>query len=153
MPPCLGLVVGANYLSVDIKLLSYSSMVDRRTEVKPFSWFQVMACSYCNHSKSSGREDECYSLATPYFVRGTEEGYQPPTRLTDEQRLRGCSKIKYDGRKIRADLFNVIPTDSALRSLPFDQVVDPDSTDLFSSQSDITAKLTSEELAAGKEWW
>jgi len=109
-----------------------------------------MACSYCNHNKAR-RENACDSLNTPYRDRKIH-GYNS-IDLTDEQLFRGCLDISYDGNKIRIDLFKIIPTDSALRILPFDQIVDPNTVDLLAPQADITAKLTAAELASGKEWW
>lgn len=61
--------------------------------------------------------------------------------MNSGQKIMGCEKIGYNGAKIPAPLFKIIPKDSFLRKYPLDQLVDG-----FTQEMDLESELTVEQL-------
>ena len=120
-------------------------MADKQQEQPSWVWADVMACSYCNHYQwvgTHGASQFCQNKDSPYYESSRPDWIG--TDLTSEQLLRGCDKIDYNGQRIPAFLFKIIPKNSKLRNYPLDQLVDG-----FTDGMDLESETSVEEMTRG----
>ncbi len=96
-------------------------------EEKGFLIYDISACNLCKNYVYVGRiggTELCQSKESPYY-KAPKEGYEfRGTFLEWWKMLKGCNRFMHNGRKIPSSRFISVPSDSILRTLRLELIVD-----------------------------